>query len=97
MATASRILSSFDNEVGKLSVTYDDVTGVVSQVVVVNGHLTKPLTFTARLTSDQSIQFQKETVSIATAVKTFDVSGLGWTIGPHTPISPPLDWEVSWG
>jgi hypothetical protein len=96
VAAASRVLSTFEDEVGKLSVTYDDVTGIVSSVVVVNGHATRALTATARLSADQSVLFQK-VVSIATAVKTFDVSGLGWTVGPHSPIVPALDWVVSWG
>lgn len=96
MAAVSRVLSSFDDNAGMVTINFDSVTGVVSTLALTNNSPTKTLTVTIRLHSSQAVLFT-QTRTPGQGIGIFDISANGWTIAAHTPLSGLVDWEVSWG
>jgi hypothetical protein len=96
VAAISRILSSFDNNAGTVTINFDSITGIVTTLALNNTSPDKTLTITIRLTATQVLLFTQSRTP-GQGIGVFDISVNGWTVGTHLPPSGLDDWLVTWG
>jgi hypothetical protein len=95
VAAISRILSSFDDNTGTITINFDSITGVASTLALNNTSIDKTLTITIRLTTTQMLLFS-QSLSPGQSIGIFDISVNAWTVGQHLPPSGLVDWSVTW-